>query len=34
VWDHARGMSAIDVDGLGRETSRTQQVRLYDATEG
>jgi 2-amino-4-hydroxy-6-hydroxymethyldihydropteridine diphosphokinase len=33
VWDHARGMPVIDVDGLGRETSRTQQVRLY-ATEG
>jgi 2-amino-4-hydroxy-6-hydroxymethyldihydropteridine diphosphokinase len=34
VWDHARGMPDIDVDGLGRATSRTQQVRLYDATEG
>ncbi len=34
VWDHARGMPDLDVDGLGRETSRTQQVRLYDATEG
>jgi 2-amino-4-hydroxy-6-hydroxymethyldihydropteridine diphosphokinase len=34
VWQHARGMPDIDVDGLGRDTSRTQQVRLYDATEG
>lgn len=34
VWDRARGMPDLDVDGLGRETSRTQQVRLYDATEG
>ncbi len=34
VWDHARGMTDLDVDALGRETSRVQQVRLYDATEG
>ena len=34
VWDHARGMPDMDVAGLGRTTTRTQQVRLYDATEG
>jgi 2-amino-4-hydroxy-6-hydroxymethyldihydropteridine diphosphokinase len=34
VWDHARGMPELDVDGLGRATSRTQPVRLYDANEG
>jgi 2-amino-4-hydroxy-6-hydroxymethyldihydropteridine diphosphokinase len=34
VWDHARGMPDLDVDGLGRATSRTQPVRLYDANEG
>jgi 2-amino-4-hydroxy-6-hydroxymethyldihydropteridine diphosphokinase len=34
VWDHARGMPDLDVAGLGRDWSRTQQVRLYDATEG
>jgi 2-amino-4-hydroxy-6-hydroxymethyldihydropteridine diphosphokinase len=34
VWDHARGMQDLDVAGLGRDWSRTQQVRLYDATEG
>lgn len=34
VWDHARGMPVLDVDALGRETSRAQQVRLYHATEG
>jgi 2-amino-4-hydroxy-6-hydroxymethyldihydropteridine diphosphokinase len=33
VWLHARGMPDIDVAGLARETSRTQQVRLYEATE-
>jgi 2-amino-4-hydroxy-6-hydroxymethyldihydropteridine diphosphokinase len=34
IWEHARGMPDMDVDGLGRETSRTQRVRLYDAMEG
>ena len=34
VWDYARGMPDLDVAGLGETTSRTQQVRLYDATEG
>ena len=34
VWEHARGMPDLDVAGLGRATSRDQQVRLYDATEG
>ena len=34
VWDHARGMPDIDVAGLARASARTQQVRLYDATEG
>jgi 2-amino-4-hydroxy-6-hydroxymethyldihydropteridine diphosphokinase len=34
VWDHARGMPDLDVEGLGRATSRAQQVRLYDPTEG
>lgn len=34
VWDHARGMPDIDVDGLGRAMSHTQPVRLYDANEG
>jgi 2-amino-4-hydroxy-6-hydroxymethyldihydropteridine diphosphokinase len=34
VWHHARGMATLDVPGLGEATSRTQQVRLYDATEG
>ena len=29
-----RGMPDIDVAGLARATARTQQVRLYDATEG
>ena len=34
VWEHARGMTQLDVDGLARATARSQQVRLYDATEG
>ena len=34
IWEHARGMLDIDVAGLGRATTRTQRVRLYDATEG
>jgi 2-amino-4-hydroxy-6-hydroxymethyldihydropteridine diphosphokinase len=34
IWEHARGMLDIDVAGLGEATSRTQRVRLYDATEG
>jgi 2-amino-4-hydroxy-6-hydroxymethyldihydropteridine diphosphokinase len=34
VWQYARGMADLDVAGLGEATSRTQQVRLYDATEG
>jgi len=34
IWEHARGMPDLDVAGLGRETTRTQRVRLYDATEG
>jgi 2-amino-4-hydroxy-6-hydroxymethyldihydropteridine diphosphokinase len=34
IWEHAKGMPDMDVGGLGRATARTQQVRLYDATEG
>ena len=34
IWEHAKGMPDMDVAGLGRATTRTQQVRLYDATEG
>jgi 2-amino-4-hydroxy-6-hydroxymethyldihydropteridine diphosphokinase len=34
VWEHARGMPKLDVAGLARTTSRVQQVRLFDATEG
>jgi 2-amino-4-hydroxy-6-hydroxymethyldihydropteridine diphosphokinase len=34
IWEHARGMPDMDVAGLGRATTRTQRVRLYDATEG
>ncbi len=34
VWEYAQGMPDMDVAGLGRATARTQQVRLYDATEG
>ncbi len=34
VWEYAQGMPDLDVAGLGRATTRTQQVRLYDATEG
>ena len=34
VWEHARGMPGLDVAGLARATARTQQVRLFDATEG
>lgn len=33
VWDHAVGMPDLDVAGLGEAASRTQPVRLYDATE-
>ena len=29
-----RYVGVPDVAGLGRATTRTQQVRLYDATEG
>jgi 2-amino-4-hydroxy-6-hydroxymethyldihydropteridine diphosphokinase len=34
IWEHAVGMTDIDVAGLGEATSRIQRVRLYDATEG
>lgn len=34
IWEHAAGMPELDVAGLGEATSRTQRVRLYDATEG
>ena len=34
IWEHAKGMPDLDVAGLGRATTRTQRVRLYDATEG
>jgi 2-amino-4-hydroxy-6-hydroxymethyldihydropteridine diphosphokinase len=34
VWEHARGMPDLDVDGLGRETARSQPVRRHDAREG
>ena len=34
IWECARGMPDLDVAGLGRATTRTQRVRLYDATEG
>jgi 2-amino-4-hydroxy-6-hydroxymethyldihydropteridine diphosphokinase len=34
VWEHGRGMPDLDVAGLARATARTQQVRLFEATEG
>ena len=34
IWEQARGMPDIDVAGLGRETTRTQRVRLYTPRKG
>jgi len=34
VWEHAKGMSELDVAGLARTTARSQQVELFNATEG
>jgi len=34
VWEFARGMPGLDVTGLARATARTQQLKLFDATEG
>ncbi len=34
VWGHAKGMPELDVAGLARTTTRSQQVMLFDVMEG
>jgi 2-amino-4-hydroxy-6-hydroxymethyldihydropteridine diphosphokinase len=34
IWEQAKGMPTLDVEGLGKAMARTQHVRLYEPTKG